>query len=126
VSTRRQWRSPAGTTSIKELRDAVGAYAAGFGAGSALEEAIRVCVSEAVTNVVVHGVGAPDATVVVAAERDGGELVVEIADAGGGFAGQSVGGGLGLRLIGQLTDSFRIVATEDEGTLIRMSFRLGG
>jgi anti-sigma regulatory factor (Ser/Thr protein kinase) len=125
VSTRRQWRSPAGATSIKELRDAVGAYAAGFGANDGLQEAIKVCVSEAVTNVVVQGVGAPDAIVTVAAEREGSELVVEIADAGGGFAGQSVGGGLGLRLIGQLTDSFTIVAADADGTMIRMCFRLG-
>lgn len=81
---------------ITELRRRVAAFATAMGAGEAARDAIRLAVSSALTNVVVHAY--PDGQsgdVTVEAWRDGdGQLVVVVADDGYGPAPHSDGRGM--------------------------------
>jgi serine/threonine-protein kinase RsbW/stage II sporulation protein AB (anti-sigma F factor) len=89
---------------------------------------IAVCVSEAMTNVVVHAYRDmdPPGQIEVEAELDGGSLTVRISDQGHGLEPRldSPGLGLGLPLISQFADSSDIASPEQGGTEIIMRFDL--
>jgi anti-sigma regulatory factor (Ser/Thr protein kinase) len=108
-------------------RRALTAVAAAAGAtGERLEE-IRLAVSEALTNAVVHAYrngesGRFHVTAAVAA----GELWVLIGDDGRGLHAwnDSRGLGIGLSLISGLSDDFSIVTRASGGTEVQMRFDL--
>jgi serine/threonine-protein kinase RsbW len=106
----------------------VSEFAASAGATARALGAIAVCVSEAITNAVVHAYRDEDrpGRVEVEAELDSDALCVRIRDHGGGLQPRldSPGLGLGLPLIAKLAASLEILAPEHGGTEILMRFDL--
>jgi anti-sigma regulatory factor (Ser/Thr protein kinase) len=88
---------------------------------------VKLAVTEACTNVVVHAY--PDESAgpmeVRAAVRDG-RLTVAVRDEGRGMLPRpdSPGLGLGLPLIATLTETLELGRADDERTEVRMTFRL--
>jgi anti-sigma regulatory factor (Ser/Thr protein kinase) len=89
---------------------------------------IAVCVSEAMTNVVVHAYrDAPTPGLIdMEAELNGDSLTVWVRDQGHGLEPRldSPGLGLGLPLISQFSEASEIASPEDGGTEILMRFDL--
>jgi stage II sporulation protein AB (anti-sigma F factor) len=122
----RAWKAvPA---SVAEARAAVAEFATAAGMGAATLAALRVAVSEAVTNAVVHAyLDASEAGPVhVTAERAGDEMWVAVCDEGRGMIPRhdSPGIGLGLPLIARMTRGFELQEREGGGTVLRMRFGL--
>jgi serine/threonine-protein kinase RsbW/stage II sporulation protein AB (anti-sigma F factor) len=108
-------------------RRAVTAIASAAGAGGERLDEIRLAVSEALTNAVIHAyrdgqTGAFNVTAAVASD----ELWVLIGDDGRGMHAwnDSRGLGIGLSLISGLSDDFAIVARASGGTEVQMRFDL--
>jgi serine/threonine-protein kinase RsbW len=118
---------PARPEHVGAARRAVWDAALQAGADASVREAVRLAVSEAVSNVVVHGYreSSPGAFT-VGVEWDGGELRVIVRDQGCGMTPRmdSSGAGLGLPLIATLADSFSVTAPEGGGTEVMMTFPL--
>jgi serine/threonine-protein kinase RsbW/stage II sporulation protein AB (anti-sigma F factor) len=97
-------------------------------AGATQEElgSIRLAVSEALTNAVLHAYRGRPGQVYVSAAVAGDELWVLIGDDGAGLhaGGSSPGLGMGLALIAELSDSFSVVNRSSGGTEVRMRFSL--
>ena len=116
---------PRQASSVREARRAVVDLARRAGmAGDRLDD-VRLAVSEAVTNAVQHGRRAGGA-VSVKARVARGELTVWITDKGGGIRPRpdSPGLGLGLPIIGALTDQLDI-ASDGDSTTVEMMFTCG-
>ena len=107
--------------SVVEARAAVADVARRLGAR---EEDVRLAVSEAVGNAVIHAFrdGGPG-TITVHARFDADRLLVTVSDDGIGMTPNpdSPGLGFGIALIGKLADDVRF-SSSDEGTVISMSF----
>lgn len=97
---------------------------------SELEE-IKVAVSEAVTNAVVHGYGHPHGVVTIRAEHDGVRLLVEIADTGRGIADVEQARqpafstdpermGMGFAFMEAFMDRVEVESAPGRGTVVRM------
>src|SRR3954469_19528933 len=117
---RREWRSRATPKTVGELRQAVTDFARDAGvAGTALDD-VRACVSEAVTNAVVHAYrdGREPGDIVVTADLQADELVVTVTDHGIGFLprNDSPGLGLGIPTIAGLSASMSLSTPSDGGT----------
>ena len=112
--------------SIPHARTALVAVARSAGADQDQLEAVRLAVSEALTNAVIHAYPKRDGRIRVDAWTGQGELVVEIADDGLGFQThtETPGLGMGLGLISQVTDDFTIRQPNSGGTTVRMRFWL--
>jgi serine/threonine-protein kinase RsbW len=127
VATAR-WSFEATTETPGDGRQAIREFAASAGATSRALDSIAVCVSEAVTNAVVHAYRNNDrpGPVEIEAELDGASLCVRIRDHGHGLVPRldSPGLGLGLPLISQLSASSEIVSPQRGGTEIVMRFDL--
>jgi len=88
---------------------------------------VRLAVSEALSNVVLHA-HAPEAGdrhhLVLHAESDGRGVEVTISDDGDGMRarGDSPGMGLGLSLIANACDELALDAGAEGGTVVRMTF----
>jgi anti-sigma regulatory factor (Ser/Thr protein kinase) len=115
---------PAASGSVALARGAVVALAARSGASRAKLDAIRLAVSEAVTNAIVHGYDGDDGTVRLTAGLASGELWVLVSDNGGGFqtASRAPGLGWGMPLIAHASDGFVIAERAYGGTEVRMTF----
>jgi len=118
---------PAIPGSLPIARRKVTALARAAGADSAVVDEIRLAVSEAVTNVIMHAYrdgGAGSIQLIAAAA--GGELWVLVADDGGGLRPRwdSPGLGLGLTLIAHASDELTIAGRSSGGTELQMRFRL--
>jgi anti-sigma regulatory factor (Ser/Thr protein kinase) len=112
---------------VPTARNVVASLAARYGAGCDDLERIRLIVSEAVTNVVVHAYDEESAgNVHITAAVIEGELTVVVSDDGCGLgcAGISPGLGLGLGLIANGCDSLSIVARPYGGTQLEMRLAL--
>jgi serine/threonine-protein kinase RsbW len=113
--------------SVPHARNDVVAFALRRGASQAQIEAIRLAVSEAVSNVVLHAYdgGAPG-EIHVTAEIAARDLWVLISDEGRGFQApaRAPGLGWGLPLIAHMTDRLEIAERAEGGTEIRMRFAL--
>jgi serine/threonine-protein kinase RsbW len=98
-----------------------------LGLDSEQADDIRLAVTEACTNCVLHSQGdAPgDATFVLDAHVTGDELVIVVRDFGGGLLQAPVGSGglgLGMRLIEQLSASSEVSSRPGGGTRVSMHF----
>jgi serine/threonine-protein kinase RsbW len=118
---------PASPEHVGSVRRVVSAVARQAGAEDPVLDAVRLAVSEAVSNVIVHGyreTGRGAFTVTV--ERDGDHLQVTVRDDGCGMSPRmdSPGAGLGLPLIATLAESFSVSAPPDGGTEVCMTFPL--
>src|ERR671932_357762 len=87
--------------------------------------AVRLAVSEAATNAVVHAYRETEGRLEVRAHVADGELVVVVADTGSGLAPRpdSPGLGLGMPLMATVPSRFRVVS-RGPGTEIHMAFAL--
>jgi serine/threonine-protein kinase RsbW len=125
---RKSWSVPATPTSVGELRRAVVDFASESGVGDPPLSSVRHAVSEAVTNVVVHGYRERPTPghVEVDAEIRKDELHVTVRDSGLGFQPRvdSPGAGLGLPIIAQVTDSFEFRNRQPSGTELHLCFKL--
>lgn len=112
--------------SVPLARSALVAVARSAGADDEQLESVRLAVSEALTNAVIHAYPRRTGPIHVAAWTSEGELVVEIADDGLGFQTHTdtPGLGMGLGLISQVTDDFTIRQPQSGGTAVRMRFWL--
>jgi anti-sigma regulatory factor (Ser/Thr protein kinase) len=128
TASHREWSARALPESIRRLRDEVTGFAAEAGiSGTALDD-IRACVSEAVTNAIVHAFpdGRAPGTVRLVAELRADELVIRVIDDGIGFRprSDSPGLGLGIPTITTLTASMSLAASRHGGTELCMAFTL--
>jgi anti-sigma regulatory factor (Ser/Thr protein kinase) len=119
---------PAVPDAVPAARSAVSAFAADVGAAPALIEDIRLAVSEALTNAVVHayrGTHEPGAIAVTAALA-ADELWIIIADSGCGLRprNDSPGLGLGMALMMQLSADIDVHDRSDGGTQVTLRFVL--
>jgi serine/threonine-protein kinase RsbW len=118
---------PAVPESVPMARRALAAVAAAAGAAGERLEEIRLAVSEALTNAVVHAYRNSDGgRFHVTAAVTAGELWVLIGDDGRGMHAwnDSRGLGIGLSLISGLSDDFAIVTRASGGTEVQMRFDL--
>lgn len=111
---------------MSRLRTAVCAFADAEGVRNPPLADIRLAVSEAVTNVVIHGYRAqaePGDIEVTAAVGDG-RVEIVVADQGMGFTPRddSPGAGLGVGLMTAVTDRLDIRAGRPRGTEVHMGF----
>jgi anti-sigma regulatory factor (Ser/Thr protein kinase) len=119
---------PGYPSSVALARVAVARFAAAAGlAGERLED-VRSCVSEAVTNAVVHayprGNGGP---IRVAATATDQELRVRVGDDGCGLksARPSIGLGLGMPVMTRLSHGFAVRESVSGGVDLHLRFELG-
>jgi serine/threonine-protein kinase RsbW/stage II sporulation protein AB (anti-sigma F factor) len=123
------WTAPASEDSVAQLRQALSDFAFAHGVPEPCVSDVRLAVSEAVTNAVVHAFrGRAHGTVVVSMTVHDAEWVeVRVTDDGSGMAPRddSPGLGLGLPLIRHLTDQFDYRRPAGSvGTELWMRFRL--
>lgn len=107
-------------------RAAVARLAAAHGAPDEQLDGIRLAVSEAVTNAVVHAYRGRPGAIRVSAEVHSGELRIVVADDGGGMTPRAdrPGMGLGLGLISEIADRFVVKPRAAGGTEVRIGFML--
>jgi len=103
------WTVPASPESVPLLRESVAVFARERGVPESRVDDMRLAVSEAVTNAVVHGFrerAEPGTVAVSVTVNDGEWIEVRVTDDGGGMAPRddSPGPGLGLPLIHRLAD----------------------
>ncbi len=118
---------PAIAEAVAPARRALTAVAAAAGVGGERLDEIRLAVSEALTNAVVHAYRGEDTGHFhVTAAVASGELWVLISDDGRGLHAwnDSRGLGIGLSLISGLSDDFAIVTRASGGTEVQMRFDL--
>lgn len=117
---------PALPESVAQARSAVTAFAEEAGLPAAVVQNLKVAVSEAATNVVLHAyVDRDPGGFTVRVAVDGDDVDVIVRDYGRGMVprADSPGLGLGLPLIANLVDTFEVGIPDEGGTEVRM--RLG-
>lgn len=110
-------------------RASVAAFARRAGAAPEVVDDIRLAISEAATNVVLHAyVGMAPGPLEVHARLRDRRLEVEICDEGGGLRARldSPGLGIGLTLITAVTESVRIAVAGRARNQVVMTFHLDG
>jgi len=119
-------RVPAEADQVAGLRNAVLRFADANGATKAAQDDIALAVSEACTNVVMHAYvsAAAPGSLTVEASHLNGEFVVAVRDEGRGMLPRpdSPGLGLGLSIIGRLSQRLEIGENGASGTEVRMAF----
>ncbi len=124
------WTIPAEPREVSRLRSAVVSFAVEQGVSDPPIGDLKLAVSEAMTNAIVHAYDRDDpgnVDVSVSVDLPGGEITVIVADDGSGMNPRpdSPGMGLGLPLIGNLVSSLQIsTPPSGRGTELRMSFVL--
>jgi serine/threonine-protein kinase RsbW/stage II sporulation protein AB (anti-sigma F factor) len=108
------------------MRRELAAFAQRAGMDEAGIGSVRLAVSEAATNAVVHAYREDDGELSVEAFIDARELVVIVRDTGLGLAPRpdSPGLGLGMPLMASVTKRFQVVSDGRSGTEIHMAFAL--
>jgi serine/threonine-protein kinase RsbW len=112
---------PSEPASVSHARNAVAALAERLGAAA---DDVKIAVSEAVGNAIVHAYRGRKAGLIrVFAREDRGRLLVTIADDGIGMAPnpESQGLRIGIPLITKVCDDVRFTSSDD-GTTVSMSF----
>jgi anti-sigma regulatory factor (Ser/Thr protein kinase) len=122
-------RLPARAENVAVVRQALNGVAEGLALEAFTLTDIKIAVSEACTNVVLHAYPESEGPLLVDAWADGAEeLVVVVRDQGSGFTPaartESAGLGLGLALIASLSKEVQIGSEPGGGTEVRMRFRL--
>jgi len=122
---------PAVPSTVTALRTEVAAFVVGAGIGDPrLLSSVKLAVSEAVTNVVVHAYEGADepGEVRLWASLEGDRMHVTVSDDGCGMVPRldSPGLGVGLPFIAYNSDTLDIGHNDRGGTELRMSFRIEG
>jgi stage II sporulation protein AB (anti-sigma F factor) len=117
---------PALPQCVREARLAVAETVAPLASTKRLLEDVRLCVSEAVTNVVRHAYDESRGRVDIVVERDDGELTIVVRDTGVGIppSGRNESDGFGLKIIDELTRESTITRPAEGGTEVAMVFEL--
>jgi anti-sigma regulatory factor (Ser/Thr protein kinase) len=118
---------PASPASVPRARKAVGAFAARAGVDGEQLEGIRLVVSEAVSNAVLHAYDDEQGQIQVTAAVVPGELWVLIADEGHGLRAERTdnrGLGLGLGWMAQFSDGLTLLTRSSGGLEVRLRFDL--
>ena len=116
---------PATAESVPLLRTAVADFLFAAGTVETLVQTVKLAVSEALTNVVLHAYPEGDpGPVAVTATIEDGIVEVTIADEGRGMVprADSPGAGLGLPIIAQLAAAVEISHGAGDGTRLKMTF----
>ena len=120
------WSGPAVPATVASMRNALAKFAAAAGLSGLGLADLRVCVSEAVTNAVMHAYrdGRARGTISITAERRADELIVRVQDDGMGFEprSDSPGAGRGLAIIFALSSTVSIDTSPGGGTALAMAF----
>ena len=121
---------PATPPSVRKARVSVAETAARLGASKRVVNDVRLCVSEAVSNVVRHAYGTRRGAVDVVVERENADLYVVVRDAGHGMrrdaAKRRTTGGYGLKIMDAIAERLTITTVPEAGTEVRMTFSLAG
>lgn len=117
---------PAMPETVPRARRALVEFAIEAGADGVQVDALRLAVSEALSNAVRHAYRDDLGAVHVTAALVDDELWVEVGDDGHGLEtrSDSPGLGMGLALIASMSDDFAVVRRPSGGTELRMRFRL--
>ena len=108
---------------VRTLRREMSEIATGCGMDAAGVADVRLAVTEAATNAVVHAYAEATGELMVSAVVQDGELIIVIGDTGPGIVERpgSPGLGVGLSVIATVADRLRIVS-DPGGTEIHMAF----
>jgi anti-sigma regulatory factor (Ser/Thr protein kinase) len=108
---------------VRMVRQEMTAIAAGCGMDADGVADVRLAVTEAATNAVMHAYAETEGELSVSAVARDGELAIVIGDAGAGFVDRrdSPGLGVGLSIIATVAGRLRIVS-HPGGTEIHMAF----
>jgi len=120
---------PARAENVAVVRHAIGGLAEALDVGEQALADIKLAVTEACTNVVIHAYDGDElGPMEVAAFIDGRMLTVAIRDSGRGIVPRpdSPGLGLGLPLIATLAESLELGSGPADHTEVLMTFRLDG
>lgn len=118
-------RLPAVPSNVQKARDAVAAVVSKVLRGKRVADDVRLCVSEAVTNVVRHAYGRGGGDVEIVVEREDDEVSVVVRDTGKGMTkAEREGrvGGFGLKIIEKIADRSRITSSPNGGVEVEMVF----
>ena len=117
---------PARAENVAVVRHAIGGLGDALDVDDQVLADVKLAVTEACTNVVVHAYGGEDGPMEVAASVSTERLMVAIRDEGRGMLPRpdSPGLGLGLPLIATLAETLELGRGPDDRTEVRMSFRL--
>jgi stage II sporulation protein AB (anti-sigma F factor) len=118
---------PASPASVPRARKAVSAFAAQAGVDGDQLEGVRLVVSEAVSNAVLHAYDDRHGQIQVTAAVVPGELWVLIADEGHGLRAERTenrGLGLGLGWMAQFSDGLTLLTRSSGGLEVRLRFDL--
>lgn len=117
---------PARAENVAVIRHAIGGLAEVVDVPDQTLADIRLAVTEAATNTVVHAYGGAEGPLEVAAYLRGRQLVVIVRDEGRGIVPRtdSPGLGLGLPLIATLAESLELGTDDHDRTEVRMTFDL--
>ncbi len=118
---------PARAENVAVVRHALGGLSDACGVSASTLADIKLAVTEACTNVVVHAYPDGEGAMGVTAELHDGTVELVVFDEGRGISPRpdSPGLGLGLPLIATLAESLELGAANGHGSEVRMSFRLG-
>jgi anti-sigma regulatory factor (Ser/Thr protein kinase) len=121
-------RYPATADSVPRARNALAGFATAAGVTDEQLEAIRLVVSEAVSNAVLHAYDGDGGEIQVTAAVVPGELWVLIADDGFGLRAAERRGnrglGLGLGWMARFSDGLTLVTRSSGGLEVRLRFDL--
>jgi anti-sigma regulatory factor (Ser/Thr protein kinase) len=118
---------PALPKCVREARLAVGEAVGSVASRKRLVDDVRLCVSEAVTNVVRHAYGRRGGRVDIVVERNDDELTVFVRDTGVGMPPTSrrrKSDGFGLKIIDEVARESTISRPAEGGTEVAMVFDL--
>jgi serine/threonine-protein kinase RsbW len=121
-------RMPARPEGVAVVRQALAGMADALDFDAAVLADMKMAVSEACTNVVVHAYADSDGVLEVEMTAEESGLTIRVRDHGAGIHPQVSQSrdvpalGLGLPLIAALTDSFELQGNAGKGTEVRMSF----
>ena len=116
-------RWPGTPLGVRRLRRELAGIAADCGMDADGVADVKLAVTEAATNAVMHAYATTPGDVTVTAAVHEGELAIVIADTGGGLVerSDSPGLGVGLSIIATVADEMRITSNAG-GTQIHMTF----
>jgi serine/threonine-protein kinase RsbW len=117
---------PARAENVAVVRHAFGGLGEALEVPDQLLSDIKLAVTEACTNVVIHAYPDGEGPMEVRAALGEEELSVVVRDEGRGVVprADSPGLGLGLPLIATLTESLELGTGDDDATEVRMTFRI--
>jgi serine/threonine-protein kinase RsbW len=117
---------PARAENVAVVRHAFGGLGDALDIDDQVLADVKLAVTEACTNVVVHAYPDAEGPMEVAAAIRDGRLAVAVRDEGRGMLPRpdSPGLGLGLPLIATLSETLELGSGDDDRTEVRMTFRL--